>query len=100
LNEGTSGAPIFAVRGDSDELEWVGMARAAAARTEYRLVPGADAGRAQDPRLPYDGPIFLREEEVIRYGIAFSVPVSEIRAFARDQRATLREARYPIPGFS
>lgn len=97
LNEGTSGAPILAVRGDTDELEWVGIARAASARTERRLVPPAGAERTQEPGQLYDGPIYLRQVEEIRYGITFSIPISEFRDFLEDQRARLRAARYPVP---
>lgn len=97
LNEGASGAPIVAIRGDSEELEWVGLARAAATRPELRLVPSPDAQGSQGFATPYDGPVYLRDMESIRYGITFSIPVDEVRAFVADQRSQLVDAGYPVP---
>ena len=98
-NEGMSGAPILAVRGDGGGLEWVGIAQAASARTEYRLVSEESAERTQDPRRPYEGPIYLQPAQEIRYGISFSVPVTVIRRFIEDEGSRLRDLGYPLPSF-
>lgn len=97
-NQGISGGPILAMRGDGTGLEWVGVARAAAARTESRLVPQMGAESVQDARAPYEGSIFLQPTPEIRYGITFSVPLTSIRQFLDAHRADLRRARYPLPG--
>lgn len=97
VNEGASGAVILAVRGDTEELEWVGIARAAATRREQRLVPAIGSSGASRSDEPYDGPIYLREVEEIRYGISFSIPASEIREFLGEHRARLAEVGYSIP---
>ena len=94
-NEGMSGAAILAVRGDTEELELVGVARAAATRRELRLVPDIGSIRPTEPGRPYDGPLFLREVEQIRYGITFSIPVGEVRDFLADNRSRLAAAGYP-----
>jgi hypothetical protein len=96
-NEGMSGGLILAVRGDGSGMEWVGMARAAAARSEHRLVPEEGAHRTQDPWRPYEGPIFLEESRSIQYGITLSVPVETIRSFANRHRGELREQGYELP---
>ena len=97
LNEGSSGAPILAVRGDREALEWVGIARAAASRTEYRLEPRAEPDQAPQPPRLYDGPIYLSQSDVIRYGITFSIPITEVRAFLVGLRPWLEAVGYPIP---
>ena len=97
LNEGSSGAPILAIRGDSEALEWVGIARAAASRTEYRLEPRAEPDQAPQPQRLYDGPIYLSQSDVIRYGITFSIPITEVRAFFLALRPWLEAMGYPIP---
>ncbi len=96
-NEGMSGSPILAIRGDVGGLEWVGIARAAAARTEYRVVAEEWAERSQDPRRPYEGPIYLQPAQEIRYGITFSVPMTVIRRFLDEQRTLMRDQGYPLP---
>jgi hypothetical protein len=97
LNEGTSGSAILAVRGDTEQLEWVGIARAAAVRRESRLVPESEATPRSVSARPYEGRIFLREVEEIRYGIAFAIPMGEIRDFVRAHRSQAAAAGYPLP---
>ena len=96
-NEGMSGAAILAVRGETETLEWVGIARAAAARTEERLVPPDGAEVGQDPFAPYDGPVYLQSVQEIRYGVTFSVTMTEIRQFLAEHRSRLSSLGYPLP---
>ena len=96
-NQGMSGAPILAVRGEGDALEWVGIARAAAARTEDRLVAPEGAEREHDPLVPYEGPVYLQAVQEIRYGVTFSVPMTEIRRFLAEHRTRLSSLGYPLP---
>jgi S1-C subfamily serine protease len=79
FNRGISGGLILAVRGDSEELEWVGMAMAASAQHEFVLLP--DEGRFQETGmlLPYDGGLHIERVTRIDYGITFSVPMPAIR---------------------
>ena len=96
-NEGMSGAAILAVRGETDALEWVGIARAAAAQTEERLVAPEEAEVGQDPFAPYDGPVYLQSVQEIRYGVTFSVTMTEIRQFLAEHRSRLSTLGYPLP---
>ena len=98
-NEGMSGAPILAVRGEGGGVEWVGIAQAASARTEYRLLAEEKAERTQDPRRPYEGPIYLQPVQEIRYGITFSVPMTVIRRFLDEHRSLMTDRGYPLPSF-
>jgi S1-C subfamily serine protease len=97
LNEGASGSPILAVRGDSEKLEWVGIANAASSRTEYRLGAPGDPERTPGPPTLYEGPIYLSQSDVIRYGITFAIPIGEIRELLATLRPRLAEVGYPIP---
>jgi hypothetical protein len=96
-NQGVSGGPILAIRGDGLTLEWVGMARAATAVAESRVVPPASALEQQDPRLPYEGPIFLEETLRIQYGLTLSVPMTSIRRFVERNGVRLAQLGYEVP---
>jgi len=98
-NRGMSGGLILAVRGDGEGLEWVGIARSAAATAELRLVPEErdEADRRAAVRLPYRGEVYVEEVQGIDYGITLSVPMSEIRSFLEAQRIPLLQAGYFLP---
>ena len=95
-HEGMSGSPIFAVRGDDESLEWVGVARAAAVTTQEELVPEKDL-EVRDPWIPYKGPIYLRPVSRPHLGITLSRSIRQIRAFADESRDRLRELGYAPP---
>jgi hypothetical protein len=96
-NRGMSGGLILAVRGDGSGLEWVGVARGAAASTEIRLVP--EEGALPDPgvRRVYEGSLYLEETRRIDYGITFSVPINDIRQFLSEQRGGVEARGYQVP---
>jgi len=97
VNEGSSGAAVLAIRGDTEELEWVGVTRAAATRNEMRLLPRlgqADADGAGAVDEPYDGPTYLSRVQEIRYGITLTIPVTVIRDFLGEHRGRLADAGY------
>lgn len=98
-NRGMSGGPILAIRGDSDSVEWVGMARAAAVEVEHRLVPEEGAEEERDPGIPYDGPIYLQEIRRMLSGITLSISMDEIRRFADEHRRELEERGYRLTFF-
>lgn len=96
-NEGMSGGIILGVRGESSELEWLGMVRAAAAEVEPRLVPPEEALDVQGFGLPYEGPVLLEESLRIRYGIMLPVSITEIRRFVDRHRTDVRRRGYDLP---
>lgn len=98
-NEGISGGPILAVRGQDGSLEWVGIARAAAGRLEHRLTPDPESIQALDQRQLYEGRIYLEEIQRILYGISLSVPMTTIREFINRNRADLRRRGWEAPRF-
>ena len=97
-NEGISGGPILAVRGEDGSLEWVGIARAAAGKIEHRLAPDPESIQDQDQRLLYEGRIYLEEVQQILYGISLSIPMTTIREFIDRNRAGLRRRGWALPG--
>jgi hypothetical protein len=99
-NEGISGAPILAVRGEDGSMEWVGLARAAVGRAEHRLVPDPEAIKDMvDDRLPYEGRIYIEETQRILYGISLSVSMTTIREFVDRNRDELERLGWRVPGF-
>jgi hypothetical protein len=96
-NQGVSGGAILAMRGPEEVLEWVGMARAAAAVREQRLIPSEVDTEEYDPTIPYEGPIFLDEMLRIQYGVTLSVPMTVIREFIEGSRSRLNRMGYEVP---
>lgn len=81
FNRGISGGLVLAVRGDTEQLEWVGMAMASSAQHEYILLP--EEGRVEETGMlmPYDGRLHIERVMRIDYGITFSVPMTSIQRF-------------------
>jgi len=99
-NEGISGGPILAVRGETGRLEWVGIARAAAGRTEYRLTPEIEAmDEKADERMLYEGRIYLERVQRILYGISLSVSMNTIREFLNRNREDLEILGWQLPRY-
>jgi len=96
-HEGMSGSPIFAVTGDNESLEWVGVARAAAVAMEEELVAERGA-EVHDPWIPYRGPIYLRPVARPHLGITLSTSIRQVQAFISEHRNRLREMGYALPG--
>ena len=89
-NEGISGGLILAVRGDTGELEVVGMARAGVGEREIQLRPDTTGmGNATEVRR-YDGPLYVQSSLRVRYGITLPVSMTVIEDFLRRNRVTLR----------
>jgi len=96
-NQGVSGGAIVALRGGAERLELVGMARAASAQREQRLMPSEVDLEKHDPAVPYDGPVFVEEVLRIQYGVTLSVPMTTIRSFIARSAPQLRDAGYLLP---
>lgn len=86
FNRGISGGLVVAVRGDTNELEWVGLATSASAEAEYILLPESRALEEEGMLVPYEGRLYLERSARIDYGITFSVPVTAVRRVLRDHR--------------
>jgi hypothetical protein len=97
-NEGISGGMILGVRGETGELEPVGLARAGAADRELRLLPDTTGIPIHDDVVrPYTGPLYLESFLRIQYGITLSVPMTVVNEFLARSRGGVRSRGYPIP---
>lgn len=95
FNRGISGGLIVAVRGDTNTLEWVGLATSASAEPDFSLLPEARAIEEEDLLVPYEGRLYLQRSARIDYGITFSVPVDAIQRVLRDARIQLSTPQRP-----
>lgn len=91
FNRGISGGLVLAVRGDTDALEWVGLATSAAAQTELVLVPENRIIEEDGILMPYRGNLFAEQVARIDYGITFSVPMTAVTRF-------LQQSGYRLTG--
>jgi S1-C subfamily serine protease len=97
FNRGFSGGPIFAVRNDGSGLEWVGILSAAYAENEYFLSPGEIEERDYNPDREYRGPVYVRREARINYGITYAVGMEEIADFFQEFRTEIRRLGLSTP---
>jgi S1-C subfamily serine protease len=81
FNRGVSGGLILAVRGDTGELEWVGLASATSGTTEFNLMPERRDIEEAGMLVPYEGRLYIERSTRIDYGMTFSVPSTAIRRF-------------------
>jgi S1-C subfamily serine protease len=86
FNRGISGGLILAVRGDNGALEWVGIATATAAQTEYLLMPESRDTAEEGLLLPYEGRLYMELAPRIEYGVTFPVATDAIRRFLQTTR--------------
>lgn len=99
FNRGFSGGPLFSVRNDGTGLEWVGILSAAHADLEYYLAPEYVMDEDYDPEREYTGPVFLRRERRINYGITYAVGIDEVDEFFQENREEIRSVGLRLPEF-
>jgi S1-C subfamily serine protease len=97
FNRGFSGGALFAVRNDGAGLDWVGILSAAHAEQEYYLVPESIRDDDYDPRIEYEGPVYIRRESRINYGITYAVGLEQIKEFFDENRAEIERLRLSVP---
>jgi hypothetical protein len=91
FNEGISGGLILALRSETGELEWVGLARAGSASTEMIITPPDVDPEDLDFLRPYLGDIFILPVQRIEYGITFPVSMRTIQQFLRENERELQK---------
>lgn len=97
FNRGMSGGAVLAARSGGAPLEWVGIVTSASASTEYILTP--EIGKLHDDSRsgePYEGEIFVKRDQRIRYGVTIAVSIDAIRKLARENRASLLRRGYHL----
>lgn len=99
FNEGISGGLILAVRGETGELEWIGLARAGSASTEMIVTPPDVDPDDLDFLRPYLGDLFIVPTQRIEYGITFPVSMKMIQQFLRQNERELQRRGYSFSRF-
>ncbi len=100
FNRGFSGGLVLAVRDGVPNFEWIGLATASASTSEYRLRPAQNIPPDDvDPRVPYEGDLFLEHHSSLRYGITLCIPINTIRAFIDEHAAQLARQGYRLRAF-
>jgi S1-C subfamily serine protease len=97
FNRGFSGGALFAIRNDGSGLDWVGIISAAHAEQEYFLVPESISDEDYDPRSEYEGPVYIRRESRINYGITYAVGLEQIKEFFEENRDEIARQRLSVP---
>ena len=101
FNQGMSGAPVVAIRDGTPNFEIVGLANAVAAESRYVLAPeqnGTDSEFDYIKNVPYEGKIFTRRTEQIRYGVTFVIAIEDIIQFVNAHRESLAAKGYDFSG--
>ena len=97
FNHGFSGGIVMALKGESQRLEWVGMANSSSATAEYVLKPDEISVSNEDLNDIYSGPIIVEQQNMIDYGITRVIPINLIKDFLRENEKTIHDHGFRIP---
>ncbi len=85
FNRGFSGGIVLAIKDGVPNFELVGLASSASADFDYTIVPPEDVTRlGYDPRIPYNGDVYINLDRNINYGITFIVSSENIQDFIKE----------------
>ena len=97
FNRGFSGGLVLAVRDGVPNFEWIGIATSGAATTEISVIPEPAAPlEPADLEQPYEGPLMLRQQKRLRYGITTCTTIDSVVAFLRERAPELARRGYII----
>jgi len=97
FNRGFSGGIVLAIKDGVPNFELVGLASSVSADFEYRVIPPNDIGRSGfDPRIPYEGDVFVELNRHINYGITFIVSTEIILNFIKENLDRLKMQGYDL----
>ena len=97
FNRGFSGGLVLAVRDGVPNFEWIGMATAGAAATEITVAPEDTMPLSEDDLdQPYEGPLVLRQQKRLRYGITTCTTIDAVIAVLREHAPDLARRGYQI----
>lgn len=97
FNHGFSGGVVMALRGAAEKLELVGISNSSSATTTRVLAPDKQSISDDDVDDLYTGPIILKQQSSIDYGITRVIPVNVVREFLIENREPLRRYGFRIP---
>lgn len=97
FNRGFSGGLVLAVRDGIPNFEWVGIATAGAATSEVTVAPLEAAPLDPDDfGQPYEGPLVLRQQKRLRYGITTCTTIDAVRSVLNEHALYLARRGYAI----
>ena len=100
FNRGFSGGIIIAIKDGIPNLELVGIVSSVSASYEQILVPEAETDITRfDPRLPYEGELFVKNQQKIDYGITFGTSIDAIYQFMDDNRIQIESRGFELVDF-
>ncbi len=99
FNRGISGGPVFALRGNPPNFEWVGIASSSSVSDIFYLEPNIDNTEIYSKSEPYVGELLINKKKVINYGVTFSVSMEEIIRFVRSIRSVLEQQGFDTHQF-
>lgn len=99
FNRGISGGPVFAMRGSSQNFEWVGIASSSSVSDIFYLEPNVDNTEIYSKSEPYVGELLINKKKVINYGVTFSVSMEEIIRFVRSIKSVLEQQGFDTHQF-
>ncbi len=96
FNTGFSGGAVLAIRDGVPHFELVGIATSSSAKSEMVLTPNRTD--AYDFYTPYEGPVYVAQQDKINYGITLNISVEMIRDFIAAHQEELAAAGYDLSG--
>ncbi|MEX0895156.1 MAG: serine protease [Balneolaceae bacterium] len=99
FNPGFSGGLILAIREDTGDFEWMGIATSSLAEFETFLTPEDDFNEDFDPEIPYRNDLYIRREARINYGMTQTLSINEIRDFLNEYRNRIEQSGLDVSGY-
>lgn len=97
FNRGFSGGVVMALKGQSQKMEWIGMANSSSATAEYILGPDKSIIKDDDLNDVYHGPTILEQQNLIDYGITKVIPIDVIQDFIRRNIKRIHDHGFSLP---
>ncbi len=95
FNKGFSGGVVVAFTENYKNYYYLGMANTASVETESVLSPPNDPTLIERYReIPYEGDVYLRNLNLINYGISFIIKLQVIADFLDEEKETLDKMGY------
>ncbi len=99
FNHGFSGAPVLAIKDGVPNFEMVGMVKSSSADYFNYIAPDYDRDQLRQNNSPYPGPFFIKNKEIINYGVTYSITIETLQEFFKKNENELNKQGYYLSGF-
>ncbi len=97
FNEGMSGGIILALRDGPPHFELVGLAKSVSANRINVLTPSEERGlEYYSSNYPYEGDTFVKQLNIIHYGVSFTTSSEEILQFFKENEKYLLKQGFDL----